>query len=241
MNDTTPAAHDPALPTADDVRAAAAARARARRLPLPVRGLVAVVGPLDAAAAKLSDAVLDRHYDKVRRTAATDPTWAAIEARREVPGNPEQSVFLSDDLTVEDWETQRRIERALVAERWTVRAARRLKFADSLAHRVSRLGHRRQRTRRGWDNTALWSLDLHLAATLADQLAHFADTTHGWPASDEFPEFEDWQDALYTQSARLAAYARHHAIDDGDLGVAVVRAGQDAMRWVADHFPSLWD
>jgi hypothetical protein len=203
--------------------------------------LTIVVSPLDAITNKLSEALISAHYTRRRRRASSDPQWAAIEARREVPGNPQLSAMLSEDLTWDDWDTQRDIEETLTPTPWWISAAVALKEA-SLGGAVGKLARRHQRVRNGWDSTALWSLDGHLTTTLSTQLAHLADIAHGWPAGDEFPEFEDWQTALYEQAAKLALYAAH---DSGDLDrseqLAAIEAGQEALRWVADHLPQLWD
>lgn len=100
-----------------------------------------------------------------------------------------------------------------------------------------------QRVTRGWDDRSLWSLDVHLARTLAEQLDALAAQSHGWPQSDEFPEFEDWQAALRQNAARLHAYQARLFDPTGDETdiPKVVAEGQAAMRWVADHLPNLWD
>ncbi len=125
--------------------------------------------------------------------------------------------------------------------------------------------HGTQRLRRGWDDKALWSLDIHLCATLAEQLEALADTTNGWP-DGLFVSFESWQDALRSNAASLAAYATRSsssAFDHWDAVLidpsaspqvreeamraalaqeaAVTREAQQALRWVADVLPHLWD
>lgn len=100
-----------------------------------------------------------------------------------------------------------------------------------------------QRVVRGWDDRSLWSLDTHLARTLAEQLDALAEEAHGWPQGDEFPTFEDWQKALRENAARLHAYQACLFDPTGDeYDIAdVMSEGQAALRWVADHLPSLWD
>jgi len=98
-----------------------------------------------------------------------------------------------------------------------------------------------QRLTRGWDDTALWSLDVYWAKAMSEQLLVMADITHGHPDDEEFPEFTDWTAALHKNAALLAAYANHFDIHDNDEAKAVIEGGQEAMRWIADHLPILWD
>jgi hypothetical protein len=95
-----------------------------------------------------------------------------------------------------------------------------------------------QRLIRGWDDRATWSLDVHLARTLGNQLLHLADSTHGWPHSDTYPEPQDWEEALRLHGHALVRYADgcFAAEDDTELIEA-----QKALRWVAENLPNLWD
>lgn len=111
-----------------------------------------------------------------------------------------------------------------------------------------------QRVSRGWDDSATWSLDVYLAKSLSQQLNHLADTSHGWPGGPDspYPEFEDWQFALRENALKLRRYAdgKFNVPDldfkgtDADLGALLEEqycGAQEAMRWVADNFGSLWD
>lgn len=89
------------------------------------------------------------------------------------------------------------------------------------------------RARRGWAPSDTWSLDQHLCRILGEMLEHLADHTHGWPQSDEFPQFADWHTALQRTAEMLLRYEP----DDPD---AVTNA-QGALEWVAEHLQSLWD
>lgn len=89
------------------------------------------------------------------------------------------------------------------------------------------------RARHGWAPRDTWSLDGHLCRTLGAMLNHLAEHTHGWPQGPDFPEFTDWQSALRTQAAALRTY-------EADDEPTIVPA-QDALRWVAENLPALWD
>lgn len=88
-----------------------------------------------------------------------------------------------------------------------------------------------QRMTRGWDDRAVWDVDRHLAEHVADLLEALALTTSGWPNTEEFPEPTDWICALRVNAAKLRR-SKDHGDDE---------AGQEAMRWVADHLPHLGD
>lgn len=96
------------------------------------------------------------------------------------------------------------------------------------------------RVRHGWAPRDTWNLDKHLCKVLGEMLAHLADNLHGWPESAGFETPEDWEKALREQSAKLLAWD-WDADDDGTQGVKSLEGAQDALRWVADHLPDLWD
>lgn len=95
-----------------------------------------------------------------------------------------------------------------------------------------------QRVVRGWDDRSLWSLDYHVAKTLSAQLDALADQAHGWPESSEYPEYDDWTQALRAAANKLRFYAEH-ATDE--LDGEALESGREAMSWVADNFSRLWD
>lgn len=105
---------------------------------------------------------------------------------------------------------------------------------------VNSVVHAWQRVVRGWDDASVWSLDTEFTRTLSQQLEHLAHIMHGWPAGEEFPEFEDWQNALLTNSARLGNYAHRWEGDDENYGL-LSREAEEALHWVADHLGHLWD
>lgn len=52
------------------------------------------------------------------------------------------------------------------------------------------------RITRGIAPIDLWSFDTHLENIIPYGLRWLADNSHGWPQSEEFPEFEDWANYL---------------------------------------------
>lgn len=214
--------------------------------------------------ARLAERALHDLAKRRRRRAQSDPRYAAIEARRDT-GGPTRK-FLSDDLTIADWEEQTRIARNITPDPWWVPAARRIK--DLTASRaLSEATHLHQRVTRGWSDADAWNAAWHLTTVTAAMLDQLADTAHGWPGNDEFPTFDTWVTALRANAANLrrftndpderATQARWWALATDpdadpdqveeaftahlDAEGAAKAAAADAMRWVADHLNHLWD
>lgn len=53
------------------------------------------------------------------------------------------------------------------------------------------------RVTRGIAPVDLWSFDTHLENIIPYSLRWLAANSHGWPQSEEFPEFKDWANYLY--------------------------------------------
>lgn len=96
-----------------------------------------------------------------------------------------------------------------------------------------------QRVVRGWDDSAVWSIDDHLSKTLGQQLVTMAEIAHGYPG-DDYP-YEQWVGDLRKHGEALLAY--HH--DNYDLHgpdwLTIYDPAREALRWVADNLASLWD
>ncbi len=204
------------------------------------------------------------HRARVRRAAAANEEWAAIEARRRGAGRG--TIFLSKEhgLSFTEYETQRRIEEELVpTPRWVSL------YHWAKARRPSQILRRRvatvERGRRGFSERDLADFPHYLTATLARALTELADLAHGWPGDGEFPAMEDWTAALRENAAALAAYTEGDADgsvaewyaaasdpgrqDEADDLSRARREREDARReaaraalvWVAEHFEHLWD
>jgi hypothetical protein len=107
---------------------------------------------------------------------------------------------------------------------------------------IKKAKYARQRVKRGWDDTATWSLDTHLARTLGAQLSHLAYVTHGYPSGGNFSTFEEWQEALRTHGQSLTLYAEGiHEYEDNIDHAKLIADAETALHWVADNFGSLWD
>ena len=188
---------------------------------------------------------MDAHFDKSDQLAMNDARYAEIEAKRHVPGS-DNIIMVNDELTFEDWTYQMDLKRAVLPEPVFMPAYRFL-YNRPLNTMIGRTKHAFQRLNRSWDDTATWSLDHHLTLTLGNQLKHLAETTHGWPQSEKYPEFEDWQKALHKNGDYLLAYANKDDVVytgegyDMDAEERVFKDAQKALRWVAVNLQGLWD
>ena len=81
-------------------------------------------------------------------------------------------------------------------------------FFDDLRWKKNRLVAAYQRARYGWSK-----LDIHcgwdssVGKALGEQLVYFADNAIAWPSSPEYPEFEDWSNALRKNGQALVDHA----------------------------------
>lgn len=213
--------------------------------------------------ATIADRAIAAHAGRRRRNAATDPTWAGIEARRHTGRGT--VTFLSDDLTVADWATQERIARTITPEPWWLGVAHNAKTWTA-QRAVREVVEAAQRVRRGWADSDVWNLDGHLCRITAEMLDELADIAHSWP-DQRYATFEDWQGALRQAAAGLRGEVDGPSAEelhdqwwaltndpDGDPvaarealdrtvahEAAQLDARADALRWVADNLPHLWD
>jgi len=226
--------------------------------------VLAVYDDSPLAAHALAERARDGHHRRAERAAMADPEYAAIEARRHDSGRPGSSIFLSKEhnLGWDEYATQAATRRRLTpTPAWWA-------LASFVAGRpVRRLAGpvraTTQRAGRGWADRDTWGLDGYLCTTLAGALNHMAEVAHGWPGNDAYPEFEDWTAALRKAAAGLNGWANHDdspaadaaaaAFEVGDAEFTVasdansaddttrLAAAQDALHWVADNLPHLWD
>lgn len=187
---------------------------------------------VDDAAGTIAGPFLDRLYDTQHVRAMADPAYARIDAQRQA-GHP---------LPLEDVFTIQTIRDRHATHPWWEEPLSRM-ARRPVTHATQTVYFAWQRATRGWDDSATWSLDTHLASVLAAQLDHLAATTHGWPQGLDFPDFEDWQAALRTNAGRLRTYAdgKFAATTPEDDLERQYADAQQALRWVAAHLGSLWD
>lgn len=109
-----------------------------------------------------------------------------------------------------------------------------------------------QRMRRGFADCDTWNLDTFLIKIIIRGLRHLADTTHGWPQSNEFPTYESWIDYLLSLADKFELAEKYiYDTDDYSLEHPVeewaAREKQgtvilgEAFNELSRHFTALWD
>lgn len=69
-----------------------------------------------------------------------------------------------------------------------------------------------QRAVNGYADCDVWNLDYFLSNLMASSIYKLADITHGWPGTEDFPEFEDWVNYLNDVAMKL-----YQSNDDNDF------------------------
>lgn len=174
--------------------------------------------------------------------ARRQPYYVALEREEDKVRGERPGVSMDElEALMSLWDQQSKIEDSLSPaprlERWLEHVR-----TETLATTATReVVFAWQRLTRGWDDRSLWSLDWYLCRTLGAQLTELANTTHGWPGNEEFPEFTDWTNALRHHGAVLTAAADYDILDDEQDEEALRANAQESLRWVAEHLHDLWD
>lgn len=105
-----------------------------------------------------------------------------------------------------------------------------------------------QRLTRGFDDSATWSLDTHLAQLIAPRLKLFKKlNTHAWPGPVEgmpetglFSTFEEWQEALGKMIYAFECYASEDR-DYWEFSEVERKKIQEGLFLFAKCYGALWD
>lgn len=167
-------------------------------------------------------------YDDV---SATEPA----PVRRAKVYHPMRQIDLSIDTTewtLEDVGPVSTVEEAEAYARRPTARIRRLAKAPwwALEKQLARRRSLRQRRERGWTDSELWNLDVHLCRHLGSMLAAQVGEIRNHP-----PELEhdEWCAQVRRAGEALLAYDP----DDAER----VGEARSALRWVAHHLVDLWD
>lgn len=187
------------------------------------------------------DRKMDEYFDKAKTAAMTNKEYASIEKKRKIEDS-DNIILANDELTFKHWDTQDKIMKEITPPPAAMPVYRFLKTRP-IRRGLLNIKYAYQRLTRSWDDTATWSLDTHLCLTLGQQLKHLAKTTHGWPQSDKYPTFEQWQEALNHHGDQLIAYGQKWDDDSDPLDKEnkKFKAAQTSLRWVAANLGGLWD
>jgi hypothetical protein len=199
------------------------------------------VSRFDAFIARLGDTYLQKTWSQAKTQAmAADSLYAEIEGLRR-DGSTGMILFdpSNPKLGWAAWEYQNDVESVfhrnkslLVLARWASNKPFSRMFNDFIANR--------QRSQRGWDFKATYSLDHHLATTLGPQLL---------AVSQRMESGDDaWLDEMRQAGADLSRYAEKDDIvlsdkvNPSDMGAVeqdLTERAQDAIRWVAKNLGKL--
>lgn len=199
-----------------------------------------IANTVDDALERVARRPLDWLHEDTEARAMEDAQFADIESRRH--DSDFGILMLSEEANLghAEWQYQDMVRNQVRLNPWWERPCRKL-TNEPFGTVVRALQFAGQRVMRGWDDRALWSLDTHLTLTLGQQLLRMADIAHGWPCTDEFPEFTDWTNALRTNGDALIAYAQRERFGDIAEEQRVSNEAVAALRWVGDHLGYLWD
>jgi hypothetical protein len=224
---------------------------------LPVR-VAEFLDELPIAPHRLSKKILDRHLDRQDRVAQQRSLrWRQLNAQRETGFREMGDLF-------EMFE----IEKRLTPDPFYLDTLRKLQHAT--AYRLVRTvkGYR-DLIVRGWRDSDVWNLGDTNIERLGEQLLYLADIAHGWPGTEEFPTFEDWEEALRFHGTVMATLTEDRSIDRehalhawSELHRGAGRESEatkaawdemhrveddehqlieDSLIWFAKHYRQLWD
>lgn len=186
---------------------------------------------VDKPRSAVSGLLFSHWYRQARKRALGDPVWAEIEAKRHDPAHPGTAILLSDELSMQDWETQHEIFYRLNPTPWWRHVDWWLD-KHGLAHQLRSLQDFYQRGRRGFADCDVWNLDHYLDTTIAAALEQLRDTGHGYPAGMTDAE---WNVILTDIVAGL------RTDPDAEEGTPEHDARQRALDLFVTHYGSFWD
>lgn len=181
----------------------------------------------------------DRLHARKEKAAMANPIYAKIQARR-INGDGTYTLYSEENrLGREEEDTQREIMNKIKnSPRWE--SVLHYLISSPINRNARRIQRLFQRINRGWDDSDVWSMDTTMSKSIGAQLIHLANTTHGWPGTEEFQHPDEWTDLLHQHGQALLNYAdkKFGSLEDDDRSLKEAR---EAFHWIADHFDSLWD
>lgn len=109
-----------------------------------------------------------------------------------------------------------------------------------------------QRARYGFGYRDLWNFPEYITGLIGKASGDLADSAHGWPQSEEFPEFQDWVGFLYGLRDDLSQYSTdsvefYGGYSPGDYekhreyDLKNQARAQAAMERFAQNWTGMWD
>lgn len=106
---------------------------------------------------------------------------------------------------------------------------------------------KKQRIKRGFADSDLWNFDSYIIDLFIDMLKRFQEIAHGWPQSEEFPEFEDWMMYIQNIIDEFTASQMEQDLVDSDLEhwkehyEAQVEHEKKGFELLQKHLHGIWD
>lgn len=190
-----------------------------------------IANVVDAITRSVHQPLWHHWYTNAKKRAEANLTWAQIEQRRHIPGREGTKMFLSDDLTMDDWDTQTEIFDTLNPTPWW----QRLHWWNErhgTAAQLRTLHDFLERGKNGYSTRDTWDLCNYLDTTIADAVDQLRRNLHGHPSQLTIGE---WDDIL----ARISYGLRTSS--DAEPGTPEHKAKQTARTLLFTYYDDLWD
>ena len=219
--------------------------------------LLSLLDKLPFTPANLANKVLENNYNKKIAIASENLEWVELQNKNQQPG-PSFEAF---SKKLEDIIKQSEIEEKLSPDPFWLPLAMHIERA-TLVNTYRKITLIVQKRAKGYNDTDLWNLDMHIADHLSKVIKEFASKTNGYP--DGYPDYETWITKLNSISDDLASYQpinnqklqnleqiynlttdtkekeRIENSIDHETALAEQRA-REAIEWVSQNLTKLWD
>lgn len=100
----------------------------------------------------------------------------------------------------------------------------------------------RQRFTKGYADAEAWNLDSWLCEALGARLKYLAEHHHGYPGVLTYEKDDgSWGRDLNRHADALLAYPLADETRDTAEAMRIINEAKEALRWVAEWLPHLWD
>ncbi len=209
---------------------------------------------------KVASKIIDQHNNAKITKASENLEWVKIQQKRLKQNPKENKAYLS----WEDLQKQVEIENTLTPDpNWLPIV---YKLQDiTLTKLTKKIIWKAQKITKGYDDRAIWNLDSHITKHLANTIEELASKTNGYPS--DYQSFEDWVSKLNQVALDLRSYddtqnqqiiqmekliekaatlkdskkLEELDIELEKLQAEKVKKAQEALIWIADNLPKLWD
>ena len=219
--------------------------------------LLSLLDKLPFTPANLANKVLENTYNKKIAIASENLEWVALQHKNQQPG-PSFEAF---SKKLEDIIKQSEIEEKLSPDPFWLPLVMRVERA-TLVNTYRKITLIVQKRAKGYNDTDLWNLDMHIADHLSKVIKEFASKTNGYPS--DYPDYETWINKLNSISQDLASYqpkynetiqtlelkyslstdAKEKEVIENSIDEETALAeekAREALEWVSHNLTKLWD